>query len=96
LSDEDPWDGAEYALAADRLDTPDVIAAADPGDMLRQVASAASQVRTALRACAEADLADVTSDTRPRALLVAGMSASGTAGDILGAMCGAARPGQQG
>jgi glucose/mannose-6-phosphate isomerase len=92
LSEEDPWDGAEYALAADRLDTPDVIAAADPGDMLRQVASAAAQVRTALRACAEADLAAVTSDTRPRAVIAAGMGASGTAGDILGAMCGAASP----
>jgi glucose/mannose-6-phosphate isomerase len=96
LSQEDPWDGAEYALAADRLDTPDVIAAADPGDMLRQVASAAAQVRTALRSCAEADLAGVTSDARPRALLVAGMGGSGTAGDILGAMCGAASPVQVG
>ena len=33
------WGGAEFVLAADRLDTPDVIEAADPGDMLRQVAS---------------------------------------------------------
>src|SRR5260370_40888420 len=36
------WGGAEFVLAADRLDTPDVIEAADPGDMLRQVAPAAA------------------------------------------------------
>ena len=38
----DDWGGAEFALAADRLDTPDVVEAADPGDVLRQVASAES------------------------------------------------------
>jgi glucose/mannose-6-phosphate isomerase len=92
LTEEDPWEGAEYALGADRLDTPDVIAAADPGDMLRQVASAAAQVRTALRSCAEADLSTFTPDTRPRAILVAGMGGSGTAGDILSAICGAGSP----
>jgi hypothetical protein len=47
--DLDGWNGAEFVLAADRLDTPDVVEAADPGDMLRQVASSAAQVRTALR-----------------------------------------------
>ena len=42
MSDDlDGWGGAEFILAADRLDTPDVIEAADPSDMLRQVASAA-------------------------------------------------------
>lgn len=92
MTEEDPWEGAEYALGADRLDTPDVIAAADPGDMLRQVASAAAQVRTALRSCAEADLSTFTPDTRPRAILVAGMGGSGTAGDILSAICGAGSP----
>jgi glucose/mannose-6-phosphate isomerase len=92
LTEEDPWEGAEYALGADRLDTPDVIAAADPGDMLRQVASAAAQVRTALRSCAETDLSAFTPDTRPRAILVAGMGGSGTAGDILAAICGASSP----
>jgi glucose/mannose-6-phosphate isomerase len=92
LSDEDPWEGAEFALAADRLDMPDVIEAADTGDMLRQVASAAAQVRTALRSCAEADLAAFTPDARPRAMVVAGMGGSGIAGEILGAVCGAGSP----
>jgi glucose/mannose-6-phosphate isomerase len=88
LTEEDPWEGAEFAFAADRLDTPDVIAAADPGDMLRQVATAAAQVRTALRACGEADLAGFTPSSRPRAVTVVGMGASGIAGDILGAVTG--------
>jgi glucose/mannose-6-phosphate isomerase len=86
------WDGAEFALAADRLDMPDVIEAADSGDMLRQVASAAAQVRTALRSCEETDLSGFTPDGRPRAVVVAGMGGSGTAGEILGAVCGAGSP----
>ena len=67
MSDDlDGWE-AEFVLAADRLDTPDVVEAADPGDMLRQVASAAAQVRTALRSCRETDLSGFTPDARPRA-----------------------------
>ena len=88
----DDWGGAEFVLAADRLDTPDVIEAADPGDMLRQVASSAAQVRTALRACLEADLSALTPDPRPRAVAVAGLGGSGIAGDMLGAVTGLASP----
>jgi glucose/mannose-6-phosphate isomerase len=86
------WGGAEFVLAADRLDTPDVIEAADPGDMLRQVASAAAQVRTALRTCAETDLSDLGRDTRPRAIVVAGIGTPGIAGELLGAITGAGSP----
>jgi glucose/mannose-6-phosphate isomerase len=88
----DDWGGAEFVLAADRLDTPDVIEAADPGDMLRQVASSAAQVRAALRSCLEADLSALTPDARPRAIVVAGMGASGLAGEILGAVTGLSSP----
>ena len=84
----DGWGGAEFVLAADRLDTPDVIEAADPGDMLRQVASAAAQVRTALRACQETDLSAFDPDVRPRAIVVAGMGSSGLPGEILTAITG--------
>jgi glucose/mannose-6-phosphate isomerase len=86
------WGGAEFILAADRLDTPDVVEAADPGDMLRQVASAAAQVRTALRSCAETDLSAFTAEGRPRALVVAGLGASGLAGEMLNAMAGLSSP----
>jgi glucose/mannose-6-phosphate isomerase len=88
----DDWGGAEFVLAADRLDTPDVIEAADPGDMLRQVASAAAAVRTALRSCQETDLSAFTPDARPRAIVVAGLGGSGLAGEILGAVTGAGSP----
>ena len=93
MSDDlDGWGGAEFVLAADRLDTPDVVEAADPGDMLRQVASAAAQVRTALRSCAETDLSAFTVEGRPRALVVAGLGASGLAGEMLNAMAGLSSP----
>src|SRR5271157_4411992 len=93
MSDDlDGWGGADFVLAADRLDTPDVIEAADPADMLRQVASAAAQVRTALRACAETDLSAFTPDARPRAIVVAGMGGSGLAGEMLDAMTGLSSP----
>jgi glucose/mannose-6-phosphate isomerase len=88
----DDWGGTEFVLAADRLDTPDVIEAADPGDMLRQVASAAAQVRTALRSCLETDLSGFTPDARPRAIVVAGLGGSGLAGEILGAVTGPSSP----
>src|SRR6476469_979256 len=52
--------------------------------MLRQVASAAAQVRTALRSCAETDLSAFTPDARPRAMVVAGMGGSGLAGELPG------------
>jgi len=93
MSDDlDGWSGAEFVLAADRLDTPDVIEAADPSDMLRQVASAAAQVRTALRSCAESDLSAFTPDARPRAVVVAGMGGSALAGEMLNAMTGLGSP----
>jgi len=93
MSDDlDGWGGAEFVLAADRLDTPDVIEAADPGDMLRQVASAAAQVRTAVRSCAETDLSAFAADGRPRAIVVAGLGGSGLAGEMLNAMAGLSSP----
>ena len=88
----DDWGGAEFVLAADRLDTPDVIEAADPGNMLRQVASAAAAVRTALQSSREADLSAFTPDARPRAIVVAGLGASGLAGELLGAVTGPSSP----
>ncbi len=93
MSDDlDGWGGADFVLAADRLDTPDVIEAADPADMLRQVASSAAQVRTALRSCTETDLSAFDPDARPRAIVVAGMGGSGLTGEVLNAMTGLNSP----
>src|SRR5271154_1004047 len=92
MSDDlDGWE-AEFVLAADRLDTPDVIEAADPGDMLRQVASAAAQGRTSLGSCQERDLSAFTPDARPRAIVVAGLGGSALAGELLNAVTGLASP----
>jgi glucose/mannose-6-phosphate isomerase len=83
------------ALAAFRLDDPEIVEAGDPGGMLRQVAASAAQVRTALRACAEADLSALGPDSRPRAIVVAGSGGAGGstfACDALAAICGLGAP----
>ena len=72
----------------DRLDDLAVLEAADPGGVLRQVASAAAQVRTSARVTAETDLGPVISAGRPRSIVVTGMGGSGVAGDVLAAVCG--------
>jgi hypothetical protein len=83
------------ALATFRLDDAELVEAGDPGGMLRQVASSAAQVRTALRSCAETDLSAVRQETRPRAIVIAGSGGAGgsTFGcDALTAMCGTGAP----
>jgi D-arabinose 5-phosphate isomerase GutQ len=63
--------------------------------MLRQVASSAAQVRTALRACAEADLSALSAEVRPRTIVVAGSGGAGGsafAADALAAICGPGSP----
>jgi Bacterial phospho-glucose isomerase C-terminal SIS domain/SIS domain len=83
------------ALAAFRLDDPEIVEAGDPGGMLRQVASSAAQVRTALRACAEADLSALDQENRPRAIVVAGSGGGGGSAfacDALAAICGTGSP----
>ncbi len=83
------------ALAAFRLDDPEIVEAGDPGGMLRQIASSAAQIRTALRACAEADLSKLGPDTRPRAIVVAGSGGAGGSAfacDALAAICGPGAP----
>jgi len=82
------------ADAEQRLDTMALLTAADPADMLRQVASSAAQVRSAVRATQEADLVEVTDAGRPRAIVITGMGGSGVAGDVLAAVCGPGCPAQ--
>ena len=83
------------ALAAFRLDDAELVQAGDPGGMLRQIASSGAQVRTALRACAEADLSALHPDVRPRAVVVTGAGGAGGAVfacDALSAICGTGAP----
>jgi glucose/mannose-6-phosphate isomerase len=70
------------AVPALDLDDPAALAAADPGGMLGQVASAADQARAALVAAQQASLVG----PEPRSVVVAGMGGSGIAGDVLGAL----------
>lgn len=73
-----------------RVDLDDVtsVRAADPGAMLDAVASAGDQVRQALVACANSDIAGVADRGRPRAVVVTGMGGSGIAGHVLQAAAG--------
>lgn len=79
-------------VEAGRLDDAAVLTAADPGEMLRQVASAAAQIREAQLLAAEAGIGRLAADGRPRAVVVAGMGGSGICGDVLAAVCGLSCP----
>lgn len=79
-------------LDEDRLDDEELLEAADPGGMLRQVASSARQVRNARQITSEADLSGLEADGRPRAVVVTGMGGSGVAGDVLAAVAGPGCP----
>ena len=74
------------------LDEPDSIESADPGGMLRLVASAPAQFREAVTTAYESGLEAVPGEGRPRAVVVAGMGGSGIAGDVLAAVAGAGAP----
>jgi glucose/mannose-6-phosphate isomerase len=78
----------------DLLDDATALAAGDPEDMLRAVATSGAQVRSALRAHQEAaeDIARVVADGRPRSVVVAGMGGSGVSGDVLAAILGPGCP----
>lgn len=78
--------------AEERLDDQQLLETADPAGMLRQVASSAAQVRTAVRAAQEADLDALIAAGRPRAVVVTGMGGSGIAGEVLAAVCGPGCP----
>jgi glucose/mannose-6-phosphate isomerase len=70
------------------LNSADKLTAADPGEMLRAVATSGAQVREAAVLTADAGLRRLTQDGRPRAIVVLGMGGSGIAGDVLAAVCG--------
>jgi glucose/mannose-6-phosphate isomerase len=70
------------------LDDPRAIEAADPGQMLRATASAGAQVRESAALAAEANLASLGEEGRPRALVVAGVGTAARTGDILATVAG--------
>ncbi|MCH6160616.1 SIS domain-containing protein [Streptomyces marispadix] len=69
------------------LDSPDALARADTGGLLRGTAQAGAHVRTAVRGASETGLAGLRPDGRPRAVFVAGPGpAPGCAADLLAAL----------
>lgn len=75
--------------AAALLDDAAQLEAADRGGLLRQVASAAAQVRSSLAVVQEVALGELTGTGRPRAVVVTGV---GLAGEVLAAVCGPGCP----
>lgn len=79
-------------MTLDLLDDVAQLEAGDPAGMLRAIASSAAQVREAAVLAAEAGVASLLEDGRPRAVVVCGMGGSGIAGDVLAAVAGAGSP----
>ncbi|MET7706876.1 SIS domain-containing protein [Micromonospora sp. NPDC005413] len=70
------------------LDDPEALAERDPGGMLRHTASAGAQVRESAALAAEANLAVLADDGRPRAVVIAGIGTAGRTGDVLATVAG--------
>lgn len=74
------------------LDDADALAAADPGGLLRAVATAGPQVREATTRSLESGVRAVAEEGRPRAVVVAGMGTAGLVGDLLASCLGPSCP----
>ncbi|WP_267246149.1 SIS domain-containing protein [Streptomyces sp. PR69] len=75
------------------LDDPDALARADRRGLLRGAAEAGARVRTAALHAAEAGIAELRPEGRPRALLVAGPGTAATGvADLVGALAGTSAP----
>ncbi|WP_091248418.1 SIS domain-containing protein [Micromonospora matsumotoense] len=70
------------------LDDPEAVANHDPGGMLRFTASAGAQVRESAALAAEANLALLEDEGRPRAVVIAGIGTAGRTGDVLATVAG--------
>lgn len=79
-------------MSEELLEEPEALVAADRGEILRAAATGGAQIRAGWRAAAEAGVARLSENGRPRALVVAGVGGSGQAGDVLAAVAGSAAP----
>jgi glucose/mannose-6-phosphate isomerase len=70
------------------LDDPAAIAANDPGGILRGIASAGPQIREVMQLAAEANLAGLADEGRPRAVVVAGIGTAARTGELLATVAG--------
>ena len=76
----------------ERLDDAEALASGDPQQMLRAVATSASQVRASLTSARDAGLDVLRDEVRPRAVVVAGMGGSAVSGDVLQTLAVATSP----
>ena len=76
----------------DKLDDVGAIAAVDPQEMLRAVASSAAQIRRGRTAAVDAGLDALRHEDRPRAVVIAGMGGSGIGGDVVAALTAPTAP----
>lgn len=74
------------------LDDPAALERADPGRMLWATASAGAQVRESAALAAEASLAAIAAEGRPRAVVVAGQGTAARCGDLLATVAGVRAP----
>ncbi len=74
------------------LDDPAALERADPGRMLWATASAGAQVRESAALVAEANLAALAAEGRPRAVVVAGQGTAARCGDLLATIAGVRAP----
>jgi glucose/mannose-6-phosphate isomerase len=70
------------------LDDPEALERNDPGGMLRATAAAGAQVRESAALAAEANLAALIEEGRPRAVVVAGVGTAARTGDLLATVAG--------
>jgi D-arabinose 5-phosphate isomerase GutQ len=70
------------------LDDQEALAANDPGGMLRATASGGPQIREAAQLTAEANLAGLGEEGRPRAVVIAGVGTAARTGDVLATVAG--------
>jgi glucose/mannose-6-phosphate isomerase len=70
------------------LDNAEALREADPSGMLRALASAGAQVRESAALAAEANLAALADEGRPRAVVVAGVGTAARTGDLLVTVAG--------
>lgn len=80
------------ALDEQLLDDAEGLSSADPSGSLRALASAGAQVRSAITATSDADVARLTGDGRPRAVIVASLGGSAVVGDVLTMLAGTGSP----
>ncbi|MFI9584171.1 SIS domain-containing protein [Streptomyces sp. NPDC052236] len=75
------------------LDAPEALARADRRGLLRGAAEAGARVRTAARHAAEAGIAELKPEGRPRAVLIAGSGTAATGvAELVNALAGATAP----